>query len=52
MWVGGSIYYSEHIQKLEIPSSLASYPGLPVFFNATEKNREGLVDSNGDVTMT
>ena len=29
-------------------NSLASYPGLPMFFNIHEKNREGLVDF-GDV---
>ena len=26
------------------PIYLASYPDLPMFFNACEKNREGLVD--------
>ena len=42
------IYYNLMMQGYTLLQScsslLASYPGLPMFFNVHEKNQEGLVD--------
>ena len=40
----GKLTHSGLLYNLTVRFILASYPGLPMFFNIHEKNQEGLVD--------